>query len=308
MIETENKDNRTYNQYLAYFKEYLGFPSLSKFQKQHVEEVTKSLEKKLKNYQRSLAKLRRIISIDKADFDIKFIKNLLNKLGITVDKFIKNNQIFRRKDLAKILYAKKKITKNNLFRALLAKECLLSFFSNRLRQEPLIEAMVVKRLIHGTKPLKTREKQALNFYWNIKRPELEKNMVKNVLFQQYQYLDKIALPKSNLEEAFKIHTINLAQHNQFLTDGDPELIDAILDDGFFTWTKKATIKPDLMKFIFYINELFNQKKIPFSIDYVRDKLVEDEEKNVLINRKWIDNPEIIQEYWNEMNRQSISFA
>lgn len=162
--------------------------------------------------------------------------------------------------------------KTALTKAIIVRECLLSFFSKEMRINPVIYAFVYRKLLFGENTLNTQQKKVLNVFYKSTVFSLEQDSsLDNLVHVNYNAL-KIYMPENRIEESFRKYAYGLANFSKFFTENDFEMPDAILTDIWLKLFYAIPFKIDEFHLFFEMIKLFNKLGEPFSLQVLAEHI------------------------------------
>ncbi|MHA1728447.1 MAG: hypothetical protein ACTSWY_06915 [Promethearchaeota archaeon] len=191
------------------------------------------------------------------------------------DTSIKDGSVSKWKD-GKLLIIK---ANRELTRAIIALECLQSFFNENIRKNPLLLSYSYRRLILGKAPLYKSEKKELKELYELRKSDIKKTLLADKLLSTWQGFDSEVIPEFMPEYSFKQIIVSFANYSEFITENDSEFIDAVLTDCHIGWTalEYSLEELDLLN---EIGNLFKNTKLPFSFKFLKNSLEKNEKENL----------------------------
>ncbi len=191
-------------------------------------------------------------------------------------------------------------------KGIVAKHTLLSFFPQIIRDNPLIQLYVHKKLLIGKSPLTKRSLTSLASYFSHLGDSLE-NQIKNssdLAEAMLRAMSKL-LPDDRVDYYFNNYLKIMIQWKDSILEDNYVFIDSIVDDFWITenWHKP----PEDLSMLLELSFLFDKLKFPFSKEYFQTYIQQNPQKLKTRNAKWITDDNYLNQMWDRLASKGVNF-
>lgn len=181
---------------------------------------------------------------------------------------------------------------------IISRECLLSFFSAILRENPLINAFIYRRLIFGDGPFdQSYRKRMKSIFSHIYDNLISECMDDDLLLQNIQFLE-MRLPLKSINKTFCTYAFGLANISKYLKRDESRFLDLFLDDYYYQMSYDLPLKRNELDLILDLAEIFQNGKLPI------DKM-EILNSHQQLTKNFMKN---FHEYFSKLEKRGISYS
>ncbi len=188
--------------------------------------------------------------------------------------------------------------------------CLISFFPPALHKNPLSEFWVINRYLKGKSPLTPYIREQLEKYSNLRNSELlEKIHSMSELALRMALGVNLFFPENEVEHYFRLYLRKFANLQEFFTEGDVTVLDAVIDDIWISRNYDVPLGPEYTLLVSTIDEIILHDLTIITKDIVWEYL---QKNQASLTKGWNSSPDWLTDKnsfdlaWKKLIKKGVS--